>query len=59
MKNDRAKTIRADLIYPELSYKIIGILFEVYNDLGAGYQEKYYQRAIAAAFRKYKFNFKE
>ena len=36
----------ADLIYPELSYKIIGTLFEVYNELGGGYQEKYYQRAI-------------
>lgn len=36
----------ADLIYPELSYKIIGILFEVHNKLGAKYQEKHYQRAI-------------
>ena len=36
----------ADIIYPELSYKIIGILFKVYNQLGGGYQEKYYQRAI-------------
>jgi len=25
---------RKDLIYPELSYTIIGILFEVYNNLG-------------------------
>ena len=36
----------AELIYPELSYKIIGILFMVYNQLGGGYQEKYYQQAI-------------
>ena len=36
----------ADLIYPELSYKIMGILFEVHNKLGAKYQEKHYQRAI-------------
>lgn len=55
----KAKIVRADLIYPELSYKIIGILFEVYNSLGAGYQEKYYQRAISTAFRKQKINFKE
>jgi len=33
---------REDLLYPELSYQIIGILFEVYNKLGPGYQEKYY-----------------
>src|SRR6266404_5087406 len=29
-----------------LSYQIIGILYEVYNELGFGYQEKYYYRAI-------------
>lgn len=37
----------AELIEKELSYKINGVLFEVYNNLGGGYQEKYYQRAIA------------
>ena len=36
----------AEIVYPELSYKLIGILFKVYNRLGGGYQEKYYQRAI-------------
>ena len=36
----------AELIHPELSYKIVGILFKVYNQLGGGYQEKYYQQAI-------------
>ncbi|MBU1026490.1 MAG: GxxExxY protein [Candidatus Margulisbacteria bacterium] len=36
----------AELIYPELSYRIIGILFKVYNQLGGGYQEKYYQQAV-------------
>jgi len=34
------------VIYKDLSYKIVGIVFDVYNDLGYGYQEKYYQRAI-------------
>ena len=36
----------AELIHPELSYKIIGVLYAVYNQLGGGYQEKYYQKAI-------------
>lgn len=35
-----------DLLFPDESYKIIGILFEVFNELGFGYQEKYYYRAI-------------
>ncbi len=35
------------VIYKQLSYEIVGILFDVYNDLGYGYQEKYYERALA------------
>ncbi len=46
-------------MHPELSYTIIGALFDVYNELGYGYQEKYYCRAIAAAFKKKGVNFKE
>lgn len=34
------------IIYPELSYEIIGLLFKVHNELGNRYQEKYYQRAV-------------
>jgi GxxExxY protein len=34
------------LVYPELSYTLMGILFEVHNKLGTKYQEKHYQRAI-------------
>lgn len=33
------------LVYPDLSYKLIGIAFKVYNQLGYGYSEKHYQRA--------------
>jgi GxxExxY protein len=34
------------VIYPELSYKIVGCLFEVYNELGSNHREKYYQSAV-------------
>jgi GxxExxY protein len=44
------KNHRDDLLYPELSYKIIGCSFDVYNDLGAGHAEQYYERALAEAF---------
>lgn len=50
---------RKDLLYPELSFQIVGILFEVYNMLGYGYLEKYYQKAIAALLRKLNIEFKE
>ncbi|KKW33481.1 MAG: hypothetical protein UY78_C0011G0010 [Parcubacteria group bacterium GW2011_GWA1_53_13] len=43
---------RSDLIHPELSYKLIGILFDVSNELGYGYQEKYYQKAVATALKE-------
>jgi len=46
------KIKRKDLVYPGLSYQKIGVLFEVYNELGGGYQEKYYQKAIAIALKK-------
>lgn len=29
------------------TYPLIGIAYKVFNDLGYGYQEKYYQRAFA------------
>jgi len=51
------KLRRKDLIYPKLSYQIIGILFDVYNELGGGHYEKYYQKAIA--FKKCGLFFKE
>ena len=35
------------VIYKELSYEIVGVLFDVYNELGFGYQEKYYDDAVA------------
>jgi GxxExxY protein len=53
------KLKRQDLIYPELSYQIIGILFEVYNQLGSGYHEKYYQKAVALQLKENKVSFKE
>lgn len=49
----------ANLIEKDLSYRINGVLFGVYNTLGGGYQEKYYQRAIAKEFEKQKILFKE
>jgi len=59
MKHIAKKLKRDDLIYPELSYTIVGILFEVYNNLGPGHKERCYQKAVAVAFRAAKTSFKE
>jgi len=47
----------AELVEKELSYEIHGALLDVYNNLGGGYQEKYYQKAVAKelAHRNIKF----
>jgi len=50
---------RNDLLYPELSYVNIGILYEVFNTLGYKYQEKYYQRAIKKSLQDLSLSFEE
>lgn len=47
------------IVFPDLSYKIIGASFNVFNKLGFGLQEKYYQRALAIEFKNLNINFKE
>lgn len=50
--------IRSDLIYKDECYKIIGIIFEVFNDIGYGHKEKFCQNAIAEAFKENDIKFK-
>lgn len=47
-----------DLIHKELSFKIVGALFDVYNNLGFGYPEKIYQKALAEELRGLGLSFK-
>lgn len=46
-----------DIIYPELSYTIMGTLFSVHNRLGNELQEKIYQRAIEKRLLEQKIPF--
>lgn len=39
-------TEKNNLIYPELSYKIIGLAMEVHRTLGYGFLEKVYENAM-------------
>ncbi|MEK9172962.1 MAG: GxxExxY protein [Patescibacteria group bacterium] len=45
------------IIYPELSYKVIGAAFKVYNNLGWGHREVYYQRALESELKELGLNF--
>jgi len=47
------------LIYPELSYQLVGMLYDIHNELGNKYQEKYYQRAIAIELENRKVKFQK
>ena len=46
-----------NLIYPELSYKITGILFKVHNELGRYCKEKQYQDIIEEILRNKNIRF--
>ena len=46
------------VIYKELSYEIMGSIFEVFKELGYGFKERYYEDAIAKEFENRKIKFK-
>jgi len=47
-----------DLLYPKLSYLIVGKLYEVYNELSFGHKEKVYQKAFAELLSEVKIPYK-
>lgn len=47
------------LVHPELSYKLVGILFEVHKRLGGQFEEKYYQRAVEKLLQRDKIDYKK
>lgn len=47
-----------EIVYKDLSYKIIGIAFKVYNKLGFGHREKIIHRAISVELKNEGIGFK-
>ncbi|MEA2020797.1 MAG: GxxExxY protein [Patescibacteria group bacterium] len=48
-----------DFLYEDLSYKLRGCAFEVYNRLGFGHKESVYQKAFAEELKKAKIPFEQ
>jgi GxxExxY protein len=57
--SQKEKLKRDDLVYAKECYELVNALFEVYKQLGSGYQEKYYQRGLAREFVIRKWDFEE
>jgi GxxExxY protein len=53
------KTKKKDLIYRDECFKVTGILFSVYKQLGGTLLEKHYQKALTEAFKKELIEFEE
>jgi len=44
--------VRKDILHPDLSYAVMGVLFEVNKELGYGHKERYYENAVALGLNK-------
>lgn len=42
----------SNIILKDESYKIIGLVFDIYNKIGHSYQEKHYQKALEVKLKK-------
>ena len=59
-ENEKSTTFeKPDLVYADLSYNIMGALFDVWSTIGYGHKELFYQRAIAQELGARGIKFKE
>ncbi len=45
-----------DILYKDLSYKIVGMAMEVHNELGFGFLEKVYENSLMVLLQREKIN---
>lgn len=55
----KPQVYRKDLIEPQLSFEIVGLLFETFNELGPGLHEKMYEKGLRELLTKKKLPFRE
>jgi len=48
-----------NLIYADECYRIMGVVFKVFKELGFGHKESFFQKALARDFKDSGFEFKE
>lgn len=48
--NGEQKRMVADLLYKDLAYKVVGCFYNVYNQLGVGFKEIIYHKALEIEF---------
>lgn len=47
------------IIYPQLSYRVVGVLYDVWSEIGWSHKERYIQKAVAVALEHKNIPFKE
>ena len=50
---------RKNIIYADEVYEIIGMMYEIWDKMGFGHKESFYQKAVKEIFKKKKKKFKE
>src|SRR3972149_6452838 len=55
----RIRMTNKNLLFPELSYKIVGCAFEVFNEIGGGHKEITYHKAFGIALHNVPLSYKE
>jgi len=60
MSATKDKTLKhTKILFPELSYQVMGAVFQVFKELKYGFQEKYYHRALATILRNLGIAFRQ
>lgn len=58
ISTDKIRENHPTLLYADLTYEIRGAIFEVYNQLGYGHKEQFYQKALLKEFEERNIPFK-
>lgn len=57
MSETSRKIINKDILYPELSYNIVGAIYEIWKKLGPAFKESVYQKALEEELKHRQINF--